>query len=301
MSPPSASTRAQIAAALLTVYIVWGSTYLAIRYVVEVLPPLSTAGIRFLIAGTALYAWMRWRGEPAPSRVHWKHAAASGGLLILGGNGGVVLAERYVPSGLTALLVSTVPLWMAILESWRRKTRPPAAGMLGLGLGLLGVGILVSPSLSGAHAVHPWGAVVLLLASMSWACGSLYARHSALPSSALLATSMQMICGGALQSLAGIARGELPALLSAQWTPAATIGFWYLILFGSLLGFTAYAWLLRHASVASVSTYAYVNPVVAVLLGRLVAHEPLDARIVLAAATILSGVMLILTRRRRPQ
>jgi drug/metabolite transporter (DMT)-like permease len=297
MSTPSTPTRAQIALAFLTVYLVWGSTYLAIRYVVEVLPPLLSAGMRFSIAGAMLYGWQRWRGEAAPTRTHWKHAAISGALLILGGNGGVVWAERRVPSGLTALLVSTMPVWMGAMEAWRRREWPPVMGLLGLGLGLAGVAILVAPSLSGTHVVDPVGALVLVLASVSWAFGSLYARQAALPSSTLLVASMQMLYGGALQGVVGVLRGELPALLRASWTPAATVSFWYLILVGALAGFTAYAWLLRAVPVASVSTYAYVNPVVAVILGSLIAHEPLNAHILAAGATIVAGVVLMLARK----
>ena len=298
MSTSTAPTRAQIALAFATVYAVWGSTYLAIRYVVEVLPPLLAGGMRFVIAGSAVFGWMRWRGERPPTKTQWKHAAVIGGLLILGGNGGVVWAEQRVPSGLAALLIATVPLWMGVLDAWHRRTWPSIAGLVGLGLGLIGVGVLIGPSLSGAHVVDPLGALVLLVASCSWACGSVYTRRASLPSSALLATGMQMLCGGLLQCVVGILRGELPTLLEAHWTTAATLGFWYLIVFGSLLGFTAYAWLLRTVSIARVSTYAYVNPIVAVILGRVIGQEPLNARIVLAATMIVAGVILMLTHRK---
>ncbi len=298
MVTPVYPSKTKILSAFMVVYVLWGSTYLAIRFVVEVLPPFLTAGVRFLVAGTVLYGWARWRGATAPVRLQWRDAAVIGGLLFVGGNGGVMWAQQQVPSGVAALLVATVPMWMVLIE-WRRGGGRPSVGVaVGLLLGLMGVALLIGPSLEGGvRVVAPVGAVVLLVAALLWACGSLYARRAALPDSALLSAAMQMLCGGALLVLIGCASGELPRFLSAEPSWHAWAGLAHLIIFGALIGFTAYAWLLRVVSVSSVSTYAYVNPVVAVILGCLVAREPVTWNILAAAGMIVAGVALIISMR----
>ncbi|HYJ78734.1 MAG TPA: drug/metabolite exporter YedA, partial [Longimicrobiaceae bacterium] len=290
--------RAQVLLAFAAVYLVWGSTYVAIRFAIETLPPFLMAGARFVISGVALYLLARG-GQPAPTRAQWRATAIVGACLLLGGNGGVVWAEQHVPSGIAALLVATVPLWMVLLE-WRAgRVRPRPGVFAGLVLGFAGVAILMGPGqLLGGRGVHPVGAVVLVLASLSWAAGSVYSRRAPLPASQFLGTGMEMLAGGALLLLAGTVAGEWARLDLAAVTPRSWLAFLYLIVFGSGVGFTAYIWLLRHVSIAKVATYAYVNPVVAVLLGWALAGEALSARTALAAAVIIAAVVFITTSRR---
>ena len=291
-------TLLQVMLALGAVYVIWGSTYLAIAVAIETIPPLLMAGVRYLIAGAILYVWSRWRGAPRPSRIHWRSAALVGGFLLLGGNGALVWAEKRLPSGTAALLVSTMPLWMVLL-GWLRPggTRPPWKVFAGVGLGLAGLALLVQPT-ADAH-VDLLGAVVLVLGAMSWAWGSIRSREIALPESPLLATAMEMLGGGALLVLGGAALGETGQLHLEQITLRSALGLGYLITFGALIGFTAYVWLLRRvASPVLVGTYAYINPIVAVFLGWLFLNEPLTGRTLVAAAVIISGVILISLARR---
>ena len=294
-----AAPLAKVLAAFAAVYLVWGSTYLAIRVAIDTLPPLLMAGARFLLAGAALYAFMRLRGEPAPLRKHWGTTAAIGALLLLLGNGGVVLAERTVPSGVVALLVAMVPLWMVLLE-WLRPggVRPSLRTVVGLVVGFAGMVLLVGPSGLGGEPVDPLGAGLVLVGSLAWAAGSIYARGAALPKSALLATGMQMAWGGVWLTAAGLLAGEWRGLDPAEFTTRSLLAWGYLVVFGSLVGFTAYIWLLGATSAARVSTYAYVNPVVAVLLGWGLLGEPLSARVIAAAAVIIAAVAVITTGRR---
>jgi drug/metabolite transporter (DMT)-like permease len=289
--------RLKLILALAAVYVVWGSTYLAIRYAVETLPPFSMAGVRFLVAGGLLYGWARFRGTPRPAPVHWRSAAVVGGLLLLGGNGIVVWAEQFVDSGLTALLVSTTPFWMVLLHwLFQGGVRPGPRLIAGLVLGLVGVAMLARP---GSGQVAPFAAVLLVLASLSWASGSLYSRRAPLPSSPLLGTGMEMISGGALLLGAGLIAGEPARFDPAAVTAASLASFLYLIFIGSLVGFTAYIWLLKAAPPSLASTYAYVNPMVAVFLGWAFAGEPVTSGTLLSAAVIVAGVALITTASAR--
>jgi drug/metabolite transporter (DMT)-like permease len=294
---------ARLVAAFAVVYFIWGSTYLAIRLAIATIPPLMMAGVRFLIAGTLLYSWMRLHKAPPPARIHWRSAAVVGGLMLMGGNGGVTWSEQRVPSGLAALLIATVPLWMAILEALRRGgTRPTRRITLGLGLGFAGIALLIGPvNLAGGERIDPMGAGVLLFAALSWACGSLYSRRAQLPAAALLGTAMEMLAGGALLLLAGALSGEWQHLDLAAITPASLLALGYLVVMGSLLGFTAYLWLLRNTTPARASTYAYVNPVVAVFLGWALAAEPLTWQTLLAAGVIVAAVVIINTGQARGQ
>jgi len=288
---------ARVLAAFAAVYVVWGSTYLAIRFAIETLPPFLMAGARFLLAGAVLYGFVRARGAPRPQPVHWRSAAIVGGLLLFVGNGGVVWAERTVPSGVVALLVAMVPLWMVLLE-WLRPggQRPGRAVVLGLVVGFAGMVLLVGPmELAGGGGVDPVGAVTVLVASLAWSVGSIYSRSAPLPSSPLLVTGMQMLAGGGMLTLAGLARGELGDFDPATVSTGSAVAFAYLVVFGSLVGFTAYVYLLKVSTPSRVSTYAYVNPVVAVLLGWLLANEPLNARILGATAVIVAAVAVITT------
>ena len=287
-------SRSRVIAAFAAVYIIWGSTYLAIRFAIETLPPFLMAGSRFLVSGALLYAVARARGAERPERRNWTATAVIGALLLLGGNGGVVWAEQRVPSGLAALLVATVPVWMVTLEWLRGGLRPTRGVVAGLMLGMAGLALLIGPGeFAGGRGVDTLGAIVLVAASLSWATGSIYSRSAPLPKSPILTTGMEMLAGGVLLTLLGLATGELGRLDVAAASTKSWLALLYLVLFGSLIGFTAYIWLLKVSTPAKASTYAYVNPVVAVLLGWLFANEPLSVRTLLAAAVIIAGVALI--------
>ncbi len=288
-------------AAFAAVYVIWGSTYLAIRYAIETLPPFSMAGIRFVMAGAVLYAWSRLRGDRPPEPRHWWVATVIGALLLVGGNGAVVWAEQRVPSGITALLAATVPLWMVVLDrDPSARGRTGAREAVGLGLGFVGLVLLVGTrGIDDGDRVDPLGAAVLIAGSIAWSVGSLYSRRARLPESVFLATAMEMLTGGALLLALGLLSGEGSRFDPARVSARSIAAFAYLVVFGALIGFTAYLWLMRVASPARVSTYAYVNPVVAMFLGWTVAGEPLSARTILATVVIVAAVLLVLTKRPR--
>jgi drug/metabolite transporter (DMT)-like permease len=292
---PGGASTARLVAAFAALYLIWGSTYIAILFAIETLPPLIMAGVRFLVAGAVLYAFARLRGTPAPPRRQWGPAAVVGGLLLLCGNGAVVLAELTVPSGVVALLVALVPAWMTAFEWLRpRGVRPTGRTLAGLVVGFAGIVILVGPAeLAGQERIHVLGAVTVLFGSIAWAAGSIYARGANLPRSALLTTAMQMLVGGALLVLAGLARGEAAGVDVAAFSLRSVLALAYLVVFGSLIGYTAYIWLLQVSTPARVSTYAYVNPLVAVFLGWALAGEPVGPRVLLAAAVIVGAVAVI--------
>lgn len=294
-----APSRGHIIAAFAAIYIIWGSTYLGIAIAIQTTPPFLMAGLRFLVAGGALYLWMRMRGAERPSRANWIAATIIGGLLLLGGNGAVVWAEQRVASGIAALLVATLPVWLVLLD-WIRPngTKPGGFVLAGLALGLGGVAILVGPaSLMGGDRIDVVGTIVLMFGSISWAVGSLYSKQASQPKSPALGMAMQMLAGGALLTLAGTVAGEWSAVNLAAISTESLIAILYLIVFGSLIGFTAYMWLLQVAPPARVATYAYVNPIVAVFLGWLVLDEAISGRTVLAAGIIVGAVALIVTTR----
>ena len=290
------ASRAQIVLAFAAVYVLWGSTYLAIRVGVETIPPFLMAGMRHLTAGVLLLGWLRLSGTPAPSRRHWRSAAIIGGLMLLGGNGLVTWAERRVPSGLAALIVASVPIWMTLLHGLQNRTRPHGVVILGLALGLGGLAFLVAPGggAGAANRIDPLGAAALLAAALFWAIGSLYSRKAPLPSSTLLATAMEMTAGGlillATAALAGEGRGFSLSAVSGRSLFALA----YLVVAGSLLGFTAYVFLLGATTPARVSTYAYVNPVVAMFLGWAVLGEAVTLKTFAAASIIVAAVALII-------
>jgi len=300
-------SRVLIVLAFASVYLIWGSTYLAIKYAIGTLPPFLMAATRFLSAGAILFAWASVRGERSDTKARtsvtqWRRAFITGALLLFCGNGGVTWAERYLPSGLTALLVATEPLWVVMLN-WaiagrRRGARPNAKVLVGLFIGLAGVAVLVSGGFNGGigSAAMNWiGAGVVIAASLAWAGGSVYSIRRPVKASAPLASGMQMLAGGALLTLMGLLTGEYRSLhLShASWLSIGAL--FYLIVFGSIVAFTAYGWLLRTVSPARAATYAYVNPVVAVLLGWFIASEPVTVRMLLAAVVIVGSVALITT------
>ncbi len=292
---------ALVLAAFAAVYLLWGSTYMAIIFALKTMPPLLMAGARFLLAGGILYGVMRLRGEPAPARRHWRTTAIIGALLLMCGNGGVTLAERTVPSGVAALLVAMVPMWMALLE-WLRPggSRPTARTLLGLLVGFAGIVVLVGPGALGSDGVDLFGAGLVMAGSLAWAGGSIYSRGADLPKSALLATGMEMLWGGLWLTLAGALTGELGRVDPSAFSTESILAYLYLVVFGSLVGFSAYIWLLGVSTPARVSTYAYVNPVVAVLLGWWLLDEPLTGRVLGAAAIIVVAVAVITTGKRPP-
>jgi len=299
--PRPAPSTAKVIAAFAAVYILWGSTYLAIRFAVATLPPFLMAGTRHLIAGAVLYPLARLRSREQPSRANWSAAALMGALLLFGGNGSVSWAEQHVPSGVTALLVASVSLWMVLID-WLRPggVRPTGRVVAGLVLGFSGVAFLVGPSkLAGSGRVDVAGAAVLLLAALSWATGSVFSRRLPLPRAPLLGTAMECLAGGSLLIVVGLLTGQGAQLNWNAVSLRSVLALGYLVVFGSLLGFSAYTWLLAHASPARVGTYAYINPVVAVILGWALAGEQITLRMLAATAVIIAGVVLVITARQR--
>jgi drug/metabolite transporter (DMT)-like permease len=296
------ATRAQLIAAFAAVYIIWGSTFLAIRYAIETMPPLYMAGARFLIAGAILYAWAYLREQARATRRQWIGTAIVGTLLLMGGNGAVTWVEQFVPSGLAALAVAATPVWMVIFE-WVRPggDRPTGPVLGGIALGFAGLVLLVGPgNLMGARAVDPRSAIILFGGTLAWAAGSIYSRSLQLPRSARLSTGMQMLAGGTALVLAGAIGGETDRVSLQNVSLVSFLAFAYLVIFGAIVGFTAYIWLLTATTAARVSTYAYVNPIVALILGWAIAGESITPRTVVAAVVILGGVALI-SLSRRPQ
>lgn len=282
--------------ALLALYIVWGSTYLAIKFAVETIPPFMSAGMRFLVSGAILLIWRRAAGDAWPTKRQWRSTAIVGILLLLGGNGLVSFAEQRIASGVAALIVGTVPLWMVLIEAIRPGgVRPSWQAILGLLIGFGGIYLLVGPSELNIGSVQfdTTGILAVIVASFLWSIGSIYSRSADMPDSSLMATGAEMLTGSAalfvVSGLLGEWRGfNLGAVTTQSW-----LGLAYLITFGSLIGFVSYIWLLKHAPVSLVATYAYVNPLVAVFLGAWLADETLNARILVAGLVIIGSVVLI--------
>jgi drug/metabolite transporter (DMT)-like permease len=291
---------ARIWAALGVVYVVWGSTYLAIDLAVETLPSLLMLAVRFAVAGAVLYL-LSSRGAERPRLVHWRSALAIGAALLLLGNGGVAYAVQHVDTGVVALIVGSVPLWMALLDRVVYGQRLAPAAVAGLVLGFGGIAFLARPSGEGSLA----GIIVVLLGSLAWAAGSLYSRKAPLPERPLQGASMQMLAGAALLALAGLASGEAGRLDFGAVSTTSLLALVYLIVLGSLVGFSAYIWLLKAAPTHLVGTYAYVNPVVAVLLGTLWLGEPITLTTLVGGAAIVAAVALIVSApqaaERRPR
>ena len=289
---------AAVVAALGTIYLVWGSTYLAIRVADRTIPPLLMSSVRFLIAGTALYAFAT-RGSARPTWRQWRSAAIVGAGLLLIGNGGVAWAETRIESGLAALIIATMPLWLALMDRIVLGRRLSPAAVAGLVVGFGGVAILVRPGGGGDILAM----LLLVGAAACWAAASLYARGAALPENTLLSASMQMLCAAVLLGAAGLATGEASGVSADSFSAKPVIAVTYLVLIGSIVAFSAYAWLLKNVRTSTVSTYAFVNPVVAVVLGTLFLGEPLRWTTIIAGAAIVVAVVLIVTARvpaRRP-
>ena len=283
---------AAVAAALATIYLVWGSTYLAIRVTDRTMPPLLMSSVRFLIAGTALYAFAS-RGRARPTLREWMAAGIVGAALLCVGNGGVAWVETRLESGLAALIVAIIPLWFAVMDRAFFGRRLSAPAIAGLVVGFAGVALLVRPG--GGGSVLPMLALVVTTAA--WAGGSLYARGAVLPASPLLSASMQMLAASAFLAVAGLAKGETRAIHTDTFSTKPVIAFVYLVLVGSLIAFSAYAWLLKNVRVSVVSTYAFVNPVIAVALGTVFLNEAIGWSTVAAGAAIVVAVVLIVTAR----
>jgi drug/metabolite transporter (DMT)-like permease len=296
MAPSVRASSLSVWVALGIVYVVWGSTYLAIAIAVQTLPPLLHAGIRFVVAGLLLAAWLAFRrADLRVSRRELGGAAAVGVLMLAGGNGLVVLAERTVPSGIAALIVASIPLWIVLYRmiAGERVGRDLLAGVF---LGLAGVAILVVPGgLNGT--IDPVGALMLFGATLSWALGTFLSPRLDTPRNALVSTSYQMLAAGVVLLVVALGRGELAHVDPATFSTRSLIAFAYLIVFGSLVAYSAYTWLLQNASVSLVSTYAFVNPVVAVVLGALILAEPITTSIVIGAAVIVVAVAFIIVRQ----
>jgi drug/metabolite transporter (DMT)-like permease len=297
-SPEYRASPLAIWSALLAVYLIWGSTYLAIRFAVETTPPFLSAAFRFIVSGAFLYIWRRIAGDPKPTGAEWRSAATVGIFLLLGGNGGVVWASQFIASSLAALLVATVPLWMVAMDSTRpSKQKPSVRAIIGILMGFCGVVLLIRFAASDDVFFNLFGATAVLFASLSWAFGSLYARSAKLSESQLLATGMEMLAGGVALLLIATAVGEWHRLDMGVVSSRSALALAYLTVVGSA-AFVAYAWLLRVAPTPLVSTYAYVNPLVAVLLGYLLANEPMTARTLFAASLIIGSVVLVSAPKR---
>jgi drug/metabolite transporter (DMT)-like permease len=282
--------------ALLALYIVWGSTYLAIRFAVETIPPFMSAGMRFLVSGAILLIWRRAAGDAMPTKRQWISTAIVGILLLLGGNGLVSFAEQRIASGIAALIVGTVPLWLVLIEALRPGgVRPTPVAILGLLIGFGGIYLLVGPTELNAASMQfdTIGIGAVILASFLWSIGSIYSRGADMPASTLMTTGAEMLTGSAALFVVSGLLGEWRNFDLAAVSTQSWLGLAYLITFGSLIGFVSYGWLLKNAPVSLVATYAYVNPLVAVFLGAWLADETLNARILVAGLVIIGSVVLI--------
>lgn len=294
-----------VAIALLAVYVVWGSTYLAIAIMIETMPPLLSAGVRFMLAGlimlSAVHLHARLTGSgpvERTTRAQWGAGFIVGAFLLLGGNGGVVLAERTVPSGIAAVLIATTPIWLSLFDSIVTRTRPGRLVIGGLLAGLLGVVVLLAP-VEDVEELDAVGVLLALSAAILWAVGSIYSRGAPHPSNGALSSAISMLGGGLALVAGGLLLGELGQVDAAGFTTRSLLAFAYLVLFGSLVGFTAYTWLLANVPISIVGTYAYVNPVVAVVLGALILTEPITPRTLIAAAIIIAAVVAMVSGRPR--
>jgi drug/metabolite transporter (DMT)-like permease len=298
----AAPTKVRIIVAFVALYLIWGSTFLGIRFAIETIPPFLMAGARFVLAGAIMYAIALSQGIGKSSWANWRTSLIIGACLLLAGNGGVTISEQYIDSGLAALIVAIVPIYIVLL-SWATgmASRPIPLVWLGLIGGFVGVGILLGPALrfSSNGGRHPAiGMSILLVSSFIWSAGSLYSRTAKHAASPFLTAAQQMICGGLLLLLAGAVTGELRRLYPGSMSILSLASFAYLVIIGAVVGYTAYIWLLRHCDPAKVATYAYVNPIVAVLLGTAFAGETLTMRTLIAASLIIGSVALVITAQR---
>jgi drug/metabolite transporter (DMT)-like permease len=282
--------------AFASIYFIWGSTYLAIRFAIESFAPFRMMGLRSLIAGSLLYLWGRRQSAERLSPAHWRSAFILGALFFLGGHGALAWGEKRIPSGVASLLVATIPIWLALFEISLGKLRFTSRLVLGLLLGFSGVLFLTEPAeLIPGESMDSLAAVVVLLGSMSWATGTILSRRIPLPQSSILFSGMNLLAGGALLTLVGFAVRESPPSAEASLLSIASVA--YLIVFGSIVGFVAYMWLLRVETASRVGTYAFVNPAIAVFVGWLGGGEALSGRILVATALMVSGVAILVTSK----
>ena len=282
--------------AFIAVYFVWGSTYLAIRIAIETMPPLIMLGFRFGIAGLMMLAFFLFRGEKIPTWTQWRNAAIAAGLMLCLGTGTVAVALAYVPSGMAALIITTVPLWMAVLNwLWKKGPRPTRLFFVGFVMGLIGVSLLIDPeTFMGTRTEGVIAIIAILLGAVSWSVGSLYGRDANIPANPFMSTAIQMTTGGLLLVLSGLLMGE-KLVITAEMISWRSMSAWlYLVIFGSFIAFSAYIWLMKNTSPAKVATYAYVNPVIAVYLGWALASEPITPRIIIASLLLVSAVVIVL-------
>jgi drug/metabolite transporter (DMT)-like permease len=299
--PHADSNRTTLLAAFAAVYVIWGSTFLAIRIGDESFPPLIVAGIRHFTFGLIAFPILLWKTKAKPTWAEWRGTTITGFLLLAVGNGGVCLAEERVSSGVAALLVATVSLWMVLID-WLRPggTRPVPRVIAGLVLGFSGLVLLVGPKeLGGSGRIDPIGVLILGVGSFAWACGSIYAKHGRMPRSPLLGSAMQSLTGGAILWIAAGLTGEIGALHVAAVSTRSWIAVTYLIFFGSMIGFSSYLYILKHSTATRVATYAFVNPIVALFLGWFLLHEAITLRTLLASAVILAAVILVISAPHR--
>lgn len=298
-TPPVAPPGWQFVLAFAAVYIIWGSTYLAIKFAIETLPPFLMAGVRFLIAGTVMIGWARWRGAEWPTRAQARGAAVVGLLLLAGANGGLTWAEQFVPTGIASLVIATVPMWVTLL-TWVQPggRRPRGTVLVGVGLGLLGLLLLVGPGQLNV-TISGVGVAALLTSALLWSTGTVYGHGAEMPRAPLMASGVQMFSGALALLVVGMAAGEAGQVSLAGLSLRSGLALGYLVVFGSLIGFTSYSWLIRNAAPAQTATYAYVNPIVAVFLGWALAGEALTGRMVVGALVTLAGVAVITMYRGR--
>jgi drug/metabolite transporter (DMT)-like permease len=292
-SSESRAATVGIWSALSAVYIIWGSTYLAIRFTVETTPPFLSAAARFIISGVFLYLWRRAAGDPPPTTRELRNAAIIGIFLIVGGNGGVVWAAQFIPSSLSALLVATMPLWMILINTLRPGgDQPSPREMSGILIGFCGAVLLIGWTTNSATPANLYGAIVVLAASLFWAVGSIFGKAAELPTSSLITTGVEMLAGGIGQIAVALFFGEFESFSVDAISSRSALAWTYLTVIGPV-AFVAYAWLLRVAPIPLVATYSYVNPLVAILLGYFLGKEIITARILLAAALIIGSVVLV--------
>jgi drug/metabolite transporter (DMT)-like permease len=289
--------RTKLWIALLALYIVWGSTYLGIKVAIETIPPFFHAAVRFLASGIILVIWQRSAGVAMPTRQQWISTAIIGNLLLLGGNGLVSWAEQFIPSGIAALIIGSVPIFLVIGEALRPGgVKPNWQAILGIIIGFIGIYVLVGPTREAGMALNVFGVIALLSACILWTFGSIYSKNADLPKSVLMSTGAQMLMGSIGLFIVSALTGELVNWDVSAVSARSIYGVLYLIFIGSLIGFVAYGWLLQNAPISLVATYAYVNPIVAVLLGYWFGNETLEPRIWVATAIIVGSVMFINSR-----
>ena len=302
-STPASGNTALVPLALAAIYLIWGSTYLAILYALQTIPPFLMVGVRYLVAGGLLYGWLAARGETLrTTAAHWRSALLYGTLFFLFGNGGVTWSETRIPSGIAALLIGMMPFWTALIEWMSGKGRPSGTAVAGIVVGFVGIVILVGPNLSFTKmAVDPLGVLACVLADVGWSYALVHSKHAPRPGSILQTVAMQMLCGGAVVMTLATLLGEWRGFHPERITLVSHLSFWYLVIFGSIVAFCAFTYLMKVMRPSRVATYAFVNPIVAVLLGWLVAGEAVTVRTLMAGAAVVAGVFLILRARAREQ